>query len=132
MMTNPFDHHFGRPGLDFGCFTSSHKLLVDCFVFWECFFFFFYNRREYIEKAIKRIAKEKYKGYKKEKRKKKKTDLLQQTTRRLPKISYYTTIWCHQKILRGHFMRVLLHGWFKHFQTKSNCSDYNTAAEQYL
>ena len=69
MMTNPFDHHFGRPGLDFGCFTSSHKLLVDCFVFWECFFFFD-NRREYIEKAIKRIAKEKYKGYKKEKRKK--------------------------------------------------------------
>jgi hypothetical protein len=33
--------------------------------------FFFYNHREYMEKAIKRIAKEKYKQYKKEKKRKK-------------------------------------------------------------
>jgi len=31
------------------------------------FFFFFDNHREYIEKAIKRIAKEKYKRLKKKK-----------------------------------------------------------------
>jgi hypothetical protein len=34
--------------------------------------FFFYNHREYIKKAIKPIAKEKYKGYEKIKKKLKK------------------------------------------------------------
>jgi hypothetical protein len=33
---------------------------------------FFYNHLEYIEKAIKRIAKEKYKRYEKKKKKRKK------------------------------------------------------------
>jgi predicted RNA-binding protein with EMAP domain len=50
--------------------------------------FFLDNHQEYIEKAIKPIAKKKTQGYEK----KKKIDLLQQTTKRLPKISYYTII----------------------------------------
>jgi len=63
------------------------------------FLFFLDNHRKHIEKAIKSIAKVKNKDMKKEKRKKtdlekkrKKIDVLQQTTKRLPKISYYTTI----------------------------------------
>ena len=58
--------------------------------------FYIYNHREYIEKAIKPIAKVKYNDIKKKKRlmklKNKKIDLLKQTVNRLSKISYYTTI----------------------------------------
>jgi DNA-binding phage protein len=55
------------------------------------------NHREYIEKAIKPIAKAKYRDKIKKKRnilrEEKKTDLRTTTkTKRLPKISYYTTI----------------------------------------
>jgi len=53
------------------------------------------NHREYIEKAIKPIAKAKYTRKKKRNilREEKKTDLRTTTkTKRLPKISYYTTI----------------------------------------
>jgi hypothetical protein len=62
--------------------------------------FFLDNHREYIEKIIKSIAKVKYKDTKKRKKKRKtnlgkkrkKIDLLQQITKILPKISYYTII----------------------------------------
>ena len=55
------------------------------------------NHREYIEKAIKPIAKAKYRDKIKKKRnilrEEEKTDLRTTTkTKRLPKISYYTTI----------------------------------------
>jgi hypothetical protein len=56
------------------------------------------NHRKYIEKTIKPIVKLKYKDiyiYKKKtdlEKKEKKIDLLQQTIKRLPEISYYTTI----------------------------------------
>lgn len=54
------------------------------------------NHREYIEKSIKSITKVKYKNMKKKKtnleKKKIKINLLQQTTKKLLKISYYITI----------------------------------------
>ena len=71
-------------------------------------FFFLDNHRKYIEKTIKPIVKLKYKDIYKKKtdleKKEKKIDLLQQTIKRLPEISYYTTIWCQPKILKGHFL----------------------------
>jgi len=59
-------------------------------------FLFLNNHREYFEKARKPILKVKYKDMEEKKtdlgKKGKKIDLLQQTTKRLPKIFYYITI----------------------------------------
>jgi hypothetical protein len=74
--------------------VTSQNILV---FFITIIVFFLDNHREYIEKIIKSIAKVKYKDTKKRKKKKKtnlekKIDLLQQITKILPKISYYTII----------------------------------------
>ena len=80
--------------------------LVNLFFFALGDAFFFNNHREYIKKIIKLITKAKYKDITKKKKNKLRKKLIWYNIKqkKLPKISYYTIIWCHQEILRGNFL----------------------------